>query len=96
MTPLREGDHTVSEPPRQVPTCLSPASTRLLLAASRSFADLGVFPSAYVSISGKGLVSPLTSLVKFSSGFFALILFQRVCLLQEIRHKFWLRILVAE
>lgn len=54
MTALRECGHTVSE---SVPAC-PPASTRLLLAASRSFADLGVFPSAYVSISGKGLVSP--------------------------------------
>lgn len=92
MTALRECGHTVSE---SLPAC-PPASTRLLLAASRSFADLGVFPSAYVSISGKGLVSPLTSLVKFSSGFFALVLFHRVCRLQEICHKLWVRVLVAE
>lgn len=62
----------MSEPPGSPPAC-APASTRLLSAASRSFADLGVFPSAYVSISGKGFVSPLTSLVKFSSGFFCFV-----------------------
>lgn len=84
------------EPPEgSLPAC-PPASTRLLSAASHSFADLGVFPSANVSISGKEFVSPLASLVKLSSGFFALILFQWVCLLQEICHKLWVRILVAE
>lgn len=78
-----DSPQSLSPPHGSLPAC-PPASTRLLSAASHSFADLGLFPSAYVSISGKQLDSPLTNLVKFSSGFFALILFQRVCLLREM------------